>query len=88
MLITNAIDSGAVALGHAIGNSGCRIVVTLIHALKEGQYGAAGICNGVGASYLRSHVLTQRLLIRVEPHLLWSFNACSGLYVSGCAVQG
>jgi acetyl-CoA C-acetyltransferase len=43
----DSFDSGAVALGHAIGNSGCRIIVTLIHALKEGQYGAAGICNGV-----------------------------------------
>jgi Thiolase, C-terminal domain len=40
--------SGAVALGHAIGNSGSRIIVSLIHALKAGEYGAAGICNGVG----------------------------------------
>jgi acetyl-CoA acetyltransferase len=39
--------SGAVALGHAIGNSGARITVSLVHALKSGQYGAAGICNGV-----------------------------------------
>ena len=38
---------GAVALGHAIGNSGSRIIVSLVHALKSGQYGAAGICNGV-----------------------------------------
>lgn len=41
--------SGAVALGHAIGNSGSRIMVSLVHALKPGQYGAAGICNGVSA---------------------------------------
>ena len=41
------IHSGAVALGHAIGNSGARIIVSLVHALKSGQYGAAGICNGV-----------------------------------------
>ena len=40
-------NSGAVALGHAIGNSGARIIVSLIHALKSGEYGAAGICNGV-----------------------------------------
>ena len=39
--------SGAVALGHAIGNSGARIIVSLVHALKSGQYGAAGVCNGV-----------------------------------------
>lgn len=41
------VNSGAVALGHAIGNSGSRIVVSLVHALKSGEYGAAGICNGV-----------------------------------------
>lgn len=43
----NAIYRGAVALGHAIGNSGSRIIVSLVHALQSGQYGAAGICNGV-----------------------------------------
>jgi acetyl-CoA C-acetyltransferase len=41
------VNGGAVALGHAIGNSGSRIIVSLVHALKQGQYGAAGICNGV-----------------------------------------
>jgi len=44
------INGGAVALGHAIGNSGSRIIVSLVHALKSGQYGAAGICNGGGAA--------------------------------------
>jgi len=52
------VNGGAVALGHAIGNSGCRIIVTLIHALKEGQYGAAGVCNGGGAA---SAMVIQRL---------------------------
>lgn len=46
---------GAVALGHAIGNSGSRIVVSLVHSLKSGEYGAAGICNGV-SSFLLYHV--------------------------------
>jgi acetyl-CoA C-acetyltransferase len=41
------VNGGAVALGHAIGNSGSRIIVSLVHALKPGEYGAAGICNGV-----------------------------------------
>jgi acetyl-CoA acetyltransferase len=41
------VCSGAVALGHAIGSSGSRIVVSLVHALKSGEYGAAGVCNGV-----------------------------------------
>ncbi|KAG1810643.1 Thiolase, N-terminal domain-containing protein [Suillus subaureus] len=52
------IDGGAVALGHAIGNSGSRIVVSLVHALKSGEYGAAGICNGGGAA---SAIVVQRL---------------------------
>jgi acetyl-CoA C-acetyltransferase len=50
--------SGAVALGHAIGNSGSRIIVSLMHALKPGQYGAAGVCNGGGAA---SAIIIQRL---------------------------
>jgi acetyl-CoA C-acetyltransferase len=46
------INGGAVALGHPLGASGARIVVTLIHALKqEGKkVGAAGICNGGGGA--------------------------------------
>jgi len=43
-------DGGAVALGHAIGNSGSRIIVSMIHGLQAGEYGAAGICNGGGAA--------------------------------------
>jgi len=41
---------GAVALGHPIGCSGARILVTLITVLKEnaGRYGIAGVCNGGG----------------------------------------
>lgn len=41
---------GAVALGHPIGSSGCRIVVTLINALRDrgGKRGIVGICNGGG----------------------------------------
>ncbi|KAF9569029.1 peroxisomal 3-ketoacyl-CoA-thiolase [Agrocybe pediades] len=44
------VNGGAVALGHAIGNSGSRIIVSLAHSLKSGEYGAAGICNGGGAA--------------------------------------
>lgn len=46
------IFGGAVALGHPIGSSGCRIVATLISALnhKNGKIGAAGICNGGGGA--------------------------------------
>ena len=44
------VRGGAVALGHPIGASGARIVVTLLHALAEtdGRYGCAGICLGGG----------------------------------------
>ncbi|KAI9510470.1 Thiolase, N-terminal domain-containing protein [Russula earlei] len=52
------VNGGAVALGHAIGNSGSRIIVSLIHALKSGEYGAAGICNGGGAA---SALIIQKL---------------------------
>ena len=46
------VNGGAVALGHPLGSSGSRIVVTLIHALrKQGlKKGAAGICNGGGGA--------------------------------------
>jgi acetyl-CoA C-acetyltransferase len=46
------IYGGAVALGHPIGASGARIVVTLVHVLKSknARYGLAGICNGGGGS--------------------------------------
>ena len=46
------INGGAVSLGHPLGNSGSRILVTLIHVLKQnnGKYGGAGICNGGGGA--------------------------------------
>jgi acetyl-CoA C-acetyltransferase len=46
------VNGGAVSLGHPLGNSGSRIVVTLIHALhKRGlNHGVAGICNGGGGA--------------------------------------
>ncbi len=46
------VHGGAVALGHPLGSSGSRIVVTLINVLKQhgGKYGAAGICNGGGGA--------------------------------------
>jgi acetyl-CoA C-acetyltransferase len=46
------VNGGAVSIGHALGCSGARIIVTLINVLKQNnaRYGAAGICNGGGAS--------------------------------------
>ncbi len=46
------VHGGAVSLGHPLGCSGARIIVTLINVLKSknGKYGAAGICNGGGGA--------------------------------------
>jgi acetyl-CoA C-acetyltransferase len=46
------VNGGAVALGHPLGNSGSRILVTLIHILKDrnARFGGAGICNGGGGA--------------------------------------
>ncbi len=46
------VHGGAVSLGHPLGASGARIIVTLINVLKtnNAKYGAAGICNGGGGA--------------------------------------
>ncbi|MCC6186290.1 MAG: acetyl-CoA C-acyltransferase [Chitinophagaceae bacterium] len=51
---------GAVSLGHPLGSSGSRIIVTLLTVLQQNnaQYGAAGICNGGGGG---SAVVIERL---------------------------
>ena len=46
------VNGGAVSLGHPLGSSGSRIIVTLINVLKQNgaKIGAAGICNGGGGA--------------------------------------
>ncbi|MDC3390656.1 acetyl-CoA C-acyltransferase [Flavobacteriales bacterium] len=46
------VNGGAISLGHPLGNSGSRIIVSLINVLKQnnGKIGAAGICNGGGGA--------------------------------------
>ena len=46
------VHGGAVALGHPLGSSGSRIIVTLINVLRQqgGKIGGAGICNGGGGA--------------------------------------
>lgn len=46
------VNGGAVSLGHPLGASGARIVVTLIHVLQQnkGKIGVAAICNGGGGA--------------------------------------
>jgi acetyl-CoA C-acetyltransferase len=49
---------GAISLGHALGSSGSRILITLLHQLKVGEYGVAAICNGGGAA---TAIVVQRI---------------------------
>ncbi|MFN8248014.1 MAG: acetyl-CoA C-acyltransferase [Ferruginibacter sp.] len=46
------VNGGAVSIGHPLGCSGARIIVTLVNVLKQNnaRYGAAGICNGGGGA--------------------------------------
>lgn len=46
------VNGGAVSIGHPLGASGARILVTLLNVLqqKDAQYGAVGICNGGGGA--------------------------------------
>ncbi|HEV2480319.1 MAG TPA: acetyl-CoA C-acyltransferase [Puia sp.] len=46
------VNGGAVSIGHPLGASGARILVTLLHILRQNKarYGAAGICNGGGGA--------------------------------------
>lgn len=46
------VNGGAVSLGHPLGNSGSRILVTLINVLEQNnaKYGGAAICNGGGGA--------------------------------------
>jgi acetyl-CoA C-acetyltransferase len=46
------VYGGAVSIGHPLGSSGSRILVTLIHILHQegGKFGAVGICNGGGGA--------------------------------------
>jgi len=55
------VNGGAVSIGHPLGASGARIIVTLIHILEQqnGRYGAAGICNGGGGA---SAMVVERLV--------------------------
>jgi acetyl-CoA C-acetyltransferase len=54
------VNGGAVALGHPIGASGARVLVTLIHALRKrrGKRGLASLCLGGGNAVAMSITLT------------------------------
>ena len=44
------VNGGAIAMGHPLGMSGARLVVSLLHELRRrrGRYGVATLCVGVG----------------------------------------
>ncbi len=46
------VNGGAVSLGHPLGCSGARVIVTLINVLKQNnaKFGGAAICNGGGGA--------------------------------------
>ena len=46
------VNGGAVSLGHPLGCSGARIIVTLMNVLEQnnGKIGAAAVCNGGGGA--------------------------------------
>ncbi|KAJ5170211.1 uncharacterized protein N7500_002994 [Penicillium coprophilum] len=52
------VNGGAIAFGHPLGSSGCRLLVSLLHQLDHDQYGIAAICNGGGGA---TAVLIQRV---------------------------
>ena len=54
------VYGGAVALGHPVGSSGARIILTLLNVLrnKNGSNGIASICNGGGGA---SSIMIERL---------------------------
>lgn len=52
---------GAIALGHALGSSGSRILTTLLHQLRINEFGVAAICNGGGAATV---LVVQRIDLR------------------------
>lgn len=50
--VTVNIHGGSVSMGHPLGASGCRILVTLLNVLNvhDGKVGCASICNGGGGA--------------------------------------
>nr|QBZ39490.1 acetyl-CoA acetyltransferase [Santalum album] len=64
------VHGGAVSLGHPLGCSGARIMITLLGVLRErkGKYGVAAICNGGGGA--SSVVLELMPVLRVGPSKL------------------
>ncbi|HEY0047387.1 MAG TPA: acetyl-CoA C-acetyltransferase, partial [Flavobacterium sp.] len=55
------VNGGAVSLGHPLGCSGARIIVTLLNVLEQnnGKIGAAAICNGGGGA---SAIVIERIV--------------------------
>ena len=75
------VNGGAIAIGHPIGASGCRILVTLLHEMikRDGKKGLATLCIGGGQGVALA-------IERESPHTLWE-RACSRCRLLGLSVK-
>ena len=63
------MNGGAIAVGHPLGASGARLVVSLVHELEriEGRYGLATMCVGVGPGHGGRHRAATGSLTQFSP---------------------
>ena len=84
------VNGGAIAIGHPLGMSGARLVVSLLHELRRrgGRYGVATMCVGVGQGQA---ALFERRLDLAEPIIVRSMAVVTkreyGLFINGELVE-
>ena len=63
------VNGGAIAMGHPLGMSGARLVVSLLHELRrrEGRYGLATLCVGVGQGQAALFERARLIRLRSRP---------------------
>ena len=66
------VNGGAIALGHALGNTGSRLMTTLVHELKRrgGKYGLATMCIGVGQGSQQSSKWSKHFAVKRNPSII------------------
>src|SRR4029450_11897980 len=88
------VNGGAIALGHPLGMSGARLVVSLLHELRRrgGTYGLATLCVGVGqgqaALFKRGSPTADRPSVRAESPLSWLAVAAGSALCASIAAVG
>jgi Thiolase, C-terminal domain len=65
------VNGGSVALGHALGSTGARLTVTLVHEMRRRnvEYGAATLCGGGGQGYALILRIPGRMCAQLPPAL-------------------